>query len=286
MKFSRYISLIFLAIFSSLCLVAQADFLEGRFNPELQRIDSAEGRERILAFRNFHYQGDYSLQFALIHLPRRGGREMFMGTLWGSWNEQGPITRVELRPYQGQQKPIRLLIQNGSKPKIWSLEDGQVKELEQKDWFNPIIANTVYTYFDLSLSFLFWDKFAYCGPQRVIGRPAQLFVMYPPPGYSNLSGVNLAMDNDYNVLLQATLLGPRSQPIKSIKLNTFQKVSDEYIIKQMDIIDEATHDKTRFEVTEAAMKLSIDTEDTKYFTPQSLNTENPQISRDKYLVVR
>lgn len=91
------------------------------------------------------------------------------------------------------------------------------------------------------------------------------------------------MDTSYNVLLQANILNREGYPLKSIKLNTFQKVGEEYIIKHLDIIDDITHDKTRFEVTQAAMGLSIDH---KYFTPQSLSGENPQISREKYHSVR
>lgn len=263
---------------------AQADFYERRFNQEGERIDAAEGRDRIAAFRNFRYQGDYSLQFALIHMPRRGGRDMYMGTLWGSWNAQGPITRVDLKPCNPGQRPIRLLIQNGPAAKIWILgEGGRVQELAQKDWFHPLFPNTVYTAFDLSFSFLFWDNFAYQGPKRVLGRPAQLFIMYPPSDFAKdnpgLSGISIAMDTSYNVLLQANILNCEGNSMKSIKLNNFQKVREEYIIKQMDVIDDITHDKTRFEVTQAAMGLSIDP---TYFTPQSLSGENPQISRDKY----
>lgn len=288
MKLVKYISLTSLLIIGSLPLFAGSDFFERRFNPEVDRINTAEGRERIAAFRNFRYNGDYSFQFELIHMPRRGGRDVYMGTLWGGWNDQGPITRIELRPCDGNQKPITLLIQNGPMAKIWFLgEGGKVQELPQQDWFKPLFPCTVYTAFDLSLSFLFWDDFAYQGPKRIKARPAQIFVMYPPEDFARnhpaLGGVYMAMDDCYNVLLQAEILNREGTSMKSIKLNNFQKVGEEYIIKQMDVIDEITHDKTRLEVTEAAMCLSIDH---RYFTPQFLSSESPKISRDNYQPVR
>lgn len=287
MKSLKYISLAFLQILSIFSLPAHADFFERRFNPEVDRIDVAEGRERIEAFRNFRYQGDYSFQFELVHMPRRGGRDVYTGTLWGGWNAQGPITRVELQPQCGGQQVIRLLIQNGPVARIWVLGEKGVQELAQKDWLNPLFDNVVYTAFDLSLSFLFWENFAYQGPNRVKGRPAQIFIMSPPPEFAKchpcLGSVYMAMDNCYNVLLQAEVRNLEGFPTKSIKLNNFQKVGEEYIIKQMDVIDEVTHDKTRLEVTAAAMNLSIDY---SYFTSNSLSNENPKITKDNYYPVR
>ena len=95
----------------------------------------------------------------------------------------------------------------------------------------------------------------------------------------DLGGVFIAMDSSYNFLVQAQLLNREGQPVKFISLNDFKKVGEEYIIKQLDVLDEVSHDKTRFEVNGAAMNLKIDP---KFFLPESLNGENPKISSDNY----
>lgn len=288
MKCLKYILWAFLIGVSSLPpLLAVEDWFSQK--RALPYIDQEEGRRRIVAFRNFHYEGDICLNFSLTNISRTGGREVYMGTLWSSWNDQGPVTRIELMPQNGLgQQSIRLLIQNGPDPKIWYLGSGnKAYVLPEQDWFKPLFNNIVYTPFELSLSFLFWPEFTYEGPKRVKGRIAQLFVMLPPFDFvranSNLGGVHIAMDTEYNVLLQADVLNREGAPIKSIKLNSFKKVNGEYIIKELDVVDNVCKDKTRFEVESAALCLSIDR---SYFTPENLAAENPRISNEYFSFVR
>ncbi len=247
----------------------------------LPTIDQEEGRRRINEFRNFRYSGDICFNFTLINKSCRGHEERYTGTLWSTWNNQGPVTRVELTPGQSPgSSSLRLLIQNGPAPKIWRLgEENKIYPLPEQAWFSPLFNNIAYTPFEFSLSFLFWPEFTYQGPQKVKGRVAQVFIMLPPANLvqaiPNLGGMHLAMDMEYNVLLQADMLNKSNESVKSIRLNSFKKVNGEYIIKQFDVIDNVTGDKTRFEVDSAALGLSIDP---SYFLPENLALPNPQIS--------
>lgn len=283
MKYLKCIFWAFLIGVNSSSLLAVEDwFAQKRAMPS---IDQEEGRRRIEAFRNFRYEGDICLNFSLINRPRGSGQQVYKGTLWTSWNEQGPVTRIEMMPCHGlNQQPIRLLIQNGPNPKIWYLGDGnQVYPLPEQDWMKPLLNDTLYTPFELSLSFLFWPQFTYEGPKRVKGRVAQLFVMLPPIDFAkanpNLGGVHIAMDMEYNVLLQADILNRVGAPVKSIKLNSFKKVGGEYIIKELDIIDNVTKDKTRFVVDSAALCLAIDR---SYFYPENLAKDYPRIDNQYF----
>lgn len=279
MRFLKYILLI-ISIGGITCpLFAELNsFGQKRILPT---IDQEEGRQRINAFRNFRYSGDICFNFSLINKPCQGREEVYTGTLWTTWNNQGPITRVELIPPQNLgSSSVRLLIQNGPAPKIWYLGEGnKVYPLPEQSWFNPLFNNIPYTPFDLSLSFLFWPEFTYEGPQKVKGRLAQLFIMLPPASLvqaiPNLGGMHIAMDMEYNVLLQADMLNKANESVKSIRLNSFKNVNGEYIIKQFDVIDNITRNKVRFEVDSAAVGLSIDP---SYFIPENLAMQNPQIS--------
>lgn len=295
MKYLKYIVWVFFLGISSLSVFGVEDwFSQKRAMPS---IDQEEGRTRIEAFRNFRYEGDICLNFSLINMPYGREKQVYKGTLWSSRNDQGPITRIELMPSSGyNQQPIRLLIQNGFKrnrfgedtnPKIWYLGNGsQVYPLPEQDWMKPLL-NTLYTPFELSLGFLFWPQFTYEGPKRVKGRVAQLFVMLPPVDFAkanpNVGGVHIAMDMEYNFLLQADILNRVGAPMKSIKLNSFKKVQEEYIIKELDIVDNVTKDKTRFVVDSAALCLAIDrksiepSDNYSYFTPENLARDNPRI---------
>lgn len=281
MKCLKYLSLTFVLGIGFLPLKGELNYYGQKV--VLPTINQEEGRQRINAFRNFRYSGAICLNFSLINIPYHGNREVYTGTLWSSWNNQGPVTRVEITPppHLGQ-APLRLLVQSGVNAKIWHLgPDNNVYPLPEEEWFKPLFKNIdiVYTPFDLSLSFLFWPEFTYEGPQKVKGRLAQLFIMVPPADLVKvnpyLSGMHIAMDMEYNVLLEADMLNCEKQSLRSTRLNSFKKVCDEYIIKQLDVIDNITRDKTRLEVTSAAMGLTIDP---NYFLPENLSKQNPEIN--------
>lgn len=261
-----------------------ADAIEDRY--EIEKISEEEARKRISAFRDFHYEGDFSFKFDFINMPRNGDPHVYPATLWGTWNSNAPHTRYDISTSNGQS--LQILIQSGTNPKIWtSHSKGPVQELDKKDWFKPLFDNITYTYFDLSLSFIYWDNFTYLGPKRIKGRPAQTFILKPPAEITavnpNLSGVYLALDSDYNVLIEAQLLDKEGKIIQSTKLNGFKKVDREYVIKQVDVIDEITHDKTRLDVAAAILNTSIKSE---FFEPNSLNKENPNFHIQNYQHVR
>ena len=65
-------------------------------------IDPVEGERRMVNFRRQRLDGDYCFHFELEHLPRRGESVRYYGTMWGSWNELGPLNRIELATEQGR----------------------------------------------------------------------------------------------------------------------------------------------------------------------------------------
>lgn len=285
MKYIKYVSLVFIIGVSCLSSFGELNYYGQKV--VLPSIDQEEGRRRIEEFRNFRYSGDVCLNFSLINVPcqRGASEEVYTGTLWSSWNNQGPVTRVEVTPppHLGQ-APLRLLIQNGPNPQIWYLgPENKVIPVAKEDWFKPLFNNIVYTRFDLSLGFLFWPQFTYEGPQKVKGRVAQLFTMIPPADLvsanPNLSGIHIAMDMEYNVLMQADMLNCEGYSIRSTRLNSFKKVNGEYIIKQFDVIDNLTRDKTRFEVNSASVGLNVDP---SFFMPENLAMPNPQIGYEYF----
>lgn len=257
-----------------------------------------EGRLRIEAFRNFRYKGDYALKFELHHFAPNQKPKVYQGNLWGTWNAEGPVTRIELLPVQPNNNTapqiLHLLIHNGKHAKAYRLIENKNEKnvpvlLANQQLFEPLFEGLVYTPFDLQMSYLFWENYNYNGSQKVMGRSAYLFYLYPPQKirsvYPDLGGINLAMDQKYNALLKADYLTPFGQPFKSIKVSSFKKVQDEYIVKQIDVVDNFTFHKTRLLVKAAAMGLSLDHQ--KFFFPETLSTQNiPNIPSNRYQYFR
>lgn len=245
-----------------------------------------EGKRRLEKFQKFRYNGGYSLKFDLIDMPRRGRGPTFSGTLLGDWNSDGPMMRIEFKNgHSPGDKPLKLLVHSGFNPKIWMQENGgKVRELSYEEWFQPIFDGSDYTPFDFSLNFIFWDYFEYKGPMRVKGRPsAQKFLMKMPKALARsnpqIGGAYLSMDDTYNVILGAELLDKQMKKMRSYKLLNFQEVNGEYIIKGIDVVDEKTHNKTRFKVVAAAMGLDVRPE---VFEPKGLVTMDATVESKRF----
>ncbi len=239
----------------------------------VNEIDQEEGVRRIESFRNSRLRGDYIFDFELRYMPRSGEDEVYLGSLSGTWNDIGPVTRMDVTvtntesPEVGGEaleamKSFQLLVQNGRERWVERrINGGPIEVVESADLFEPVLPGLTYSAFDLQMPFIFWDEFAYEGSQRVKGRPAHLFLMYPPDKVKaanpNLYAVRMALDNDYNALLRVELINQEDTVYKSFRVLNFKKVSEEWIIKTIDLVNDLDRDKTRLRVLAAALGLNL-----------------------------
>lgn len=230
-------------------------------------IDAAEGVERMANFRQQRLQGDYCFRFELEHLPRRGQAVVYQGTLWGSWNAIGPVSRFELWPVNESGSDtvqrVELIIQNGSQLAVW-MRQGQSSEFQLVDGaalFEPIIPGVLYTPFDLQMPFIYWNEFSYEGPSRVLSRIAQWFRMFPPEGSAAadyVQAVRIGLDDTYDALLKVEVMGPDGAMRTDFKVESFKKVQQQYIVKEIALKDYGTRDRTRFQVNAASLGWNFD----------------------------
>ncbi len=224
-------------------------------------LTQAQGREILEAFRTKGIAGYYFLEFQLRVLPARGPERLIAGRLWGTRNPQGELTRVEVDTVGGEQ---RLLIQNGPRPGVWSRSaeaTGPATELGEAALFEPV-ALTDLTPFDLLRPFLYWSEVDYQGLTRVLGRPAHTFLLKPPAAfvtkYPVLTGVRVYLDSQYQALVKTEYLGASGRVVKSMSVLDLKKLDlkergEQWILKSVDLRNETTRNKTRFQVTGAAL---------------------------------
>jgi hypothetical protein len=260
-------SRIFFLWLSGLALAAHA---QPRFLPQpdyshVGTPDQAEGRRVLEDFRAKGIAGDYYLEFELHVLPRRGDERVLTGQLWGTRNDQGPLSRLAVTT--DTKSELYLLVQNGFSPKVWVEEDfgGDVTSVEGVNALFETIGNTNLRAFDLQMPFLYWPDFKYEGITRMRGRPAYQFLMHAPKEYAlrfsekraALSDVRIYLDTQFNALVQAELLDTGGQVGKTISLLELKHIGDQWIPKTIDVRDEVTRDKTRFVVKGAALSLTL-----------------------------
>lgn len=220
--------------------------------------DQEEGRRALQEFRSAGLAGDYWLDFELRVMPHRGEETMLRGQILGTRGDQGPVTRLSVQTPGGG---TAWLIQGGPQPDARvSTAGGPVRAVSAAETLAPV-AGTDLTLFDLQMPFLYWDDFVYEGLANIRGRPAYSLILYPPAAFAaqrpELAAVRVALDTQFHALVQAEQLGPKGEALKSITVLDLKKTDGQWIVKTIDLRNAVTRDKTRFNVTAAALGLTL-----------------------------
>jgi hypothetical protein len=235
---------------------------------------------RVTRLRNQRLTGDYCFKFELVHLPRRGEEFCYIGYLYGTWTNSGPLYRLYFpdinqssKDSQSSQKPsqsnaLQFLIQSGKTPSVWVAENGKVRQLTTQDSINPLLSDGIITAFDLQMPFIFWTQTAYEGSGKIHGRPAYSLLALPDNDtqYPGIQSVRVVVDRDFNALMRVDILDKNNEALRSLKVEKLKKIQDEWIIRSLDI-KSSNGDRNRFQILQAAVNLSIPQE---YFQSSAL----------------
>jgi hypothetical protein len=234
---------------------------------QLSPPDQKEGAEILRDLRAAGPAGDYYLEFDLRVLPRRGEETRVPGRLWGGRNREGPISRLALKiPAAGDglaPTERRILVQGGPRPAAWAWPAGDgdaTIAIDDAALFTPL-AGTDLSAFDLQMPFLYWTDFVYEGKTRLQDRPTDTFLLYPPASLAtrrpDLVAMRVYLDPQYHALVQAEQLGEGERVLKSFRVVSLRKIGENWIVRSVELRDEATRNKTRFVVTAAALELDF-----------------------------
>lgn len=230
--------------------------------PELAQVgkpDEAEAARLIGLVREAGIPGEFYFTFELRSIPRRGEGPTFKGQLWAGRTEKGVVTRIEL--VDGGGATHRLLLFKGERAPVWKLVDGRPMELDAASVLKPLIPGVEVSAFDLQMPFLYWPDAHVEKITRVLGRPTNAFMFRAPKAFiekhPEISGVRAYLDTQFNAIMQTELLGANGRPTKTFAFVSLKRVSDQHIPKQADYRNEVTRDKTRLQITGAALNLDL-----------------------------
>ena len=225
---------------------------------QFQPLDQAEGRRILAQFRRSGIAGEYYLEFDLRVMPRRGDEHIFHGRLWGGRNEQGAVMRVAVVDATGHER--RLLIQNGEQSAVWC-SDNATAAPRVVGAFEPLVPGVELTAFELQMPYIYWPDATLVSVDRVRGRPAHGFFFRPPDAwaarYPEVGAVRAYLDTQFNAPVQTELLDPKGHIVRTLSLVDLKKIGNQYIVKSIDLRNDVTRDKTRFQVTAAALGLEF-----------------------------
>lgn len=238
----------------------------GRGVPEVKELTEADALERIEQFRSQRLLGDYTFDFVLKDMPRRGQTQVFNGTLWGRWKNGQPRFRLQMTyPAQSQQS-LGLIVHSAERPQAWFSEDGELfTKMRAHQLYQPLVPELDYSIFDLSMAFIYWKRFEYEGSERVRGQPAHIFKMYPPSDIpADIAYVRVTLHANYNALIKADIYNRNDELVKGLNILSFKKVQEQWIVRSLDYTNEQTRDKSRFTVMRAALDTRLPQD---YFEP-------------------
>ncbi len=253
-----------------------------------EKPDQQKGAAVLEEFRGKGIAGDYYLEFTLRHKPRKGDATEYKGKLFGSRDEKGPVSLLELDSRLAGEANERYLIRSGIQPEVWQAKDGtEPEKVEGNGLFVPL-AGTEVSLFDLQLQFFYWQDFVYEGLTRYGGRPTHVFLLFPPDSDSNttpphLSGVRIYLDSQFNALRKTELIGIDGEVFKSVSLISLKKVENQWIPKKVDMRDSLSKDKTRMKFTAADLGVNWVS---GLFLPEALNESLPQILPSQVISIK
>ncbi len=252
--------------------------------PPLAQVGKPNAAEAARILDQFRHSGWLGyVEFDLHALPRRGDETVYHGRLWGGQNDQGAVTRIELTDAHGSVH--RYLLQNGERAAVWQLVGGKIATVDPAAWFEPLIPGVQVSAFDLQMPYLYWPDAGVESVTRVRGRPAYEFLFHPPAAftarYPQIALVRAYFDAQFNAPVQIELADAH-QIVKTTSLVDLKRVGEQWIPKSFDLRDEATRDKTRFEVTAIALNLEFPS---TLFAPATLREEVRPPAADKIVRV-
>lgn len=226
---------------------------------QVGKLDAATARVLLEKFRDSAIPGQYFLEFELHALPRRGDERVYRGQLWGSRNDTGAITRVQLTDAAGLSH--RWLLQNGAKSAVWGLVNDQPVPLAEAAVLAPLIPGVEVSAFDLLMPYLYWPQSGLPRIERIRGRPAHAYVFQPPAAFvqahPEAAFVRAYLDTQFNALMQAERCAANGQVLATLSLGELKKVNEQWMLKSVDFRNETTRDKTRLLVTAVALNLDL-----------------------------
>ena len=237
------------------CLIALGCHAQSRVPsaPSLEQLTASQGQAFLAGFRSSNLKGDLCLRFEIIHKPRQGDSlPAIKGTLWATTRAEAQLLRAEMMDAQDNATLSFLTVKSAKESRVWISRRGAPAEiLDVKDSLIPLADGLLISPFDLQLPFTHWPATAYLGTEKR-RRPVHVFDALNQIGCEPAK-VNFAIDCVYGVLVQATCFDSKDARIRTMLIEEFSKVDDQWMLAACSVRDENNRDADMLRITEAAL---------------------------------
>lgn len=145
----------------------------------------------------------------------------------------------------------------GSNPHL-TYAAGDPLETQPAPSMSAAIQRTDIHWMDLTLSFLWWPGGVLTGTETIRGRPCHIVEVGNPHAgagtgdqASYCAAARLWIDERLLMLLQAELLDANRRPIRRLWVDSFKKIDNRWMIKDMEVEAEPATHRTKLTIREA-----------------------------------
>lgn len=110
------------------------------------------------------------------------------------------------------------------------------------------IGNTDMTWLDISLSFLWWDRYEIRGSEKYKGAQCIVVDAFPPSPIGECERVRLWIDEKRGFLRQAEQIGPGGETIRKMWVSSIGKINGRWMIKNMEVQRPGTGTRTKMRI--------------------------------------
>lgn len=234
------------------------------------QLTAPQAKEVLGDFRSSRLNGDLCFKFEVTHKPRRGdSAPPVPGVVWAGWTPEGPRVRVELRPSNGTPTLAFIATKSAQGSRLWLRRGGRTLENPRTD--EPLAPGLLLLPSDLALPYTHWEDTRYVKTDRSRGRPVHFFLATNPL-QAEPAKVTFALDRTYGALVQATSLDAAGAARRTLQVEEFSKVDEQWILGSCSVRDEASRDVDLLRVTSAAVRRRFDA---ATFDPATLDRPAP-----------
>lgn len=264
------------------CLVALGCLGQSRIPsaPGLAQLTPEQGQAFLAGFRTARLNSAMCLRFEIVHKPRQGeSLAPIQGTLWAASHGDAQLLRGEVNDARGKPAFAFITMKSGKASRVWVSRNGApAQELDAKATLIPLAEGLLLSPFDLQLPFTHWPATAYLNTEKR-RRPVHVFDALNQVGHEP-SKVNYAIDHAYGVLIQATCFDANGRKTRTMQVEEFSKVDEQWMLAACSVRDEVTRDADLLRITEAALG---DLRDSAVFEPATLAQPAPRPANFKKL---
>jgi hypothetical protein len=182
-------------------------------------------------------EGPLELAGELRSTRRDGGLLAEYGVLL-RYQREGGVFDIELElsdAFGRALERIELKGVGGGAVNIAYWREGSDQALAPPDLSAPVAA-TDFTWSDLTLAFLWWERPEIVGVDSVKGRECYQVRMQPPQkSESAAAGVELSIDTEMYALLRARFFGPDDDTLRRFDVKSFAKTGELWMVKDIDM---------------------------------------------------